>query len=56
MEMEMYSKEIDIAYFEMMERISKIFSSEPGLRTAKKYMQGLLSPKNGKTDGKWRKQ
>ena len=46
----MHSKEIDSAYFEMMERISKIFSSEPGLRTAKKYMQGLLSPierKNG---------
>ena len=34
----------------MMERISKIFPSEPGLRTAKKYVQGLLSPierKNG---------
>jgi SRSO17 transposase len=50
MEMEMPSREIDSAYFEMMERISKIFPSEPGFRTAKKYMQGLLSPierKNG---------
>lgn len=48
--MEMLSKEIDSSYFEIMERISKIFPSEPGLRTAKKYMQGLLSPierKNG---------
>ena len=43
-------KEIDSAYFEMMERIGKVFPSEPGLRTARKYMQGLLSPierKNG---------
>jgi len=50
MEMEMPLKEIDSAYFEMMERIGKVFPSEPGLRTARKYMQGLLSPierKNG---------
>jgi len=48
--MEMPTKEIDSAYFEMMERIGKIFPSGPGLRTARKYMQGLLSPierKNG---------
>ena len=46
----MPTKEIGAAYLEMMERIGKIFPSEPGLRTARKYMQGLLSPiarKNG---------
>ena len=46
----MPTREIDAAYLEMMERIGKIFPSEPGLRTARKYMQGLLSPiarKNG---------
>ena len=42
--------EIDSAFLEMTGRIAKVFPSEPGFRTAKKYIQGLLSPierKNG---------
>ena len=50
MEMEMPAKEIDSAYNEIMGRIGKVFASEPGNRTAGKYLNGLLSPierKNG---------
>ena len=42
--------EMDSAYLELMRRISQVFASEAGFRTAKKYMLGLLSPierKNG---------
>ena len=42
--------EMDTAYLELMNRIAKVFPSEPGFKTAKKYMSGLLSPierKNG---------
>jgi SRSO17 transposase len=48
--MEMPTWELDSAFIGLMGRISKVFPSEPGFRTAKKYMIGLLSPierKNG---------
>ena len=50
MKMELPSREIDTAFSEITGRIAKIFPSEPGYRTAKKYMECLLSPierKNG---------
>ena len=48
--MELPTWEIDSAFWELTGRIAKIFPSEPGFRTAKKYMECLLSPierKNG---------
>jgi SRSO17 transposase len=48
--MEMDIRELDSEYIELMNRIAKVFASEPGLKTAKKYVIGLLSPierKNG---------
>jgi len=48
--MELPTWEIDSAFLELTGRIAKVFPSEPGFRTAKKYMEGLLSPierKNG---------
>lgn len=49
-EMELPTREMDSAYWEMMNRIGKVFPSEPSFANAKKYMFGLLSPierKNG---------
>jgi len=48
--MELPTREIESAYLEMMNRIEKVFPSEPSFANAKKYMCGLLSPierKNG---------
>ena len=50
MEMELLTREMDYAYMEMMNRIARIFPSEPSFANTKKYMKGLLSPierKNG---------
>ncbi len=48
--MEMPGREIDEEKMELMVRIGKVFASEAGFQTAKKYLEGLLSPverKNG---------
>jgi SRSO17 transposase len=48
--MKIPSLEIDTAYEEVMKRITPIFHSEPGYKTAQKYLKGLLSAverKNG---------
>ncbi len=42
MEMEKATKEMEGAYTELTERIAKVFPSEPGLKTAKKYLCGQL--------------
>ena len=48
--MEMLTREIDVEFNELMGRIGNVFPSEPGFRTARKYIQGLMSSaerKNG---------
>lgn len=48
--MEIPTREMDSALFELMNRIAKVFPSEPGFKTARKYIEGLISPierKNG---------
>ena len=48
--MELPTREMDSAYLGMMNRIARVFPSEPSFANAKKYMFGLLSPierKNG---------
>jgi len=50
LEMNSANLEMNSAYLEMMNRIARVFPSEPSFANAKKYMFGLLSPierKNG---------
>ena len=50
MEVELPTRELESGYNELMERIAKVFPSEPSFVNARKYVRGLLSPierKNG---------
>ena len=50
MEMELTNMEMNTAYTDLMNRIARVFPSEPSFENGKKYMVGLLSPierKNG---------
>jgi SRSO17 transposase len=50
MEMELSTMAMNTEYIDLMNRIARVFPSEPSFQNAKKYMLGLLSPierKNG---------
>ena len=48
MEIEMPTREMNSGYLEIMNRIAKVFPSEPSFTNAKKYMLGLMSAINRK--------